>query len=304
MATPAASHERLRAHVQGEISRDEPLANRTSVRVGGTADLFVQPKSVDDLARTLEILADDGIAWHVLGGGANTLVGDGGFRGAVLRLPNLPEVIEASADAVTVTLAAGSPITKIIQVMRKQKVTGAEFLASVPGTIGGAVTMNAGTRDGWMQRVIQSVDVVSARGTQRLESNALTFEYRRTHLPEGSVVVAATCRLPRGDVEASEATMAKDIAYRRATQPLHQPNFGSCFVNPEGNGAGRLIESVGLKGHRIGNAQISEMHANFIVNLGGAKASEARALLDLARNRVREATGIELHPEVKFVGEF
>ena len=304
MSSVAASFERLRAHVQGEIARDEPLANRTSVRVGGTAELFIQPKSASELARVLEILADDGIGWHVLGGGANTLVGDGGFRGAVLRLPNLPEVIEASADSIKVTLAAGSPITKIVQLMRKQKVTGAEFLAGVPGTIGGAVTMNAGTRDGWMQRVIHSIDVVSARGTQRLEGDALQFEYRRTHLPEGSVVIAATCVLPRGDVEASEATMSKDLAYRRATQPLNLPNFGSCFVNPPGNGAGRLIEQVGLKGHRIGNAQISDVHANFIVNLGGAKATDARGLLELARNRVREATGIELHPEVKFVGEF
>lgn len=300
----ASTLEKLRAHVRGEHALDEPLANRTSIRIGGKADLFIQPADSEALQQALRILADDGVGWHVLGGGANSLIGDGGIRGAVLRLPNLPEQIEAGPDGVTVTLAAGSPITKIIQVMRKQRVVGAEFMAGIPGTIGGAVTMNAGTKNGSLDRILRRVELATPDGMIARERDELRFAYRFTHLPERSVVARATLFLPFGDVPASEKKIADDLGYRRSTQPLQLPNFGSCFVNPEGASSGRLIEEAGLKGHRIGNAQISEVHANFIVNLGGAKASEVRALLELAAERVRERSGIELRREVKFVGAF
>jgi UDP-N-acetylmuramate dehydrogenase len=300
----AATLEKLRAHVPGEHAKSEPLANRTSIRIGGKADLFVQPADADALVQTLKILADDGLPWHVLGGGANSLVGDGGIRGAVLRLPNLPEQIETGAEGVTVTLAAGSPIAKIIQLMRKHRTVGAEFMAGIPGTVGGAVTMNAGTQNGSLERVLRRVELATPDGFITRERDALRFAYRFTHLPERSVVARATLFLPYGQVELSEKKIADDLAYRRSTQPLQLPNFGSCFVNPAQGSAGRLIEGAGLKGHRIGNAQISPVHANFIVNLGGATASEVRALLDLAQSRVREQTGIVLRREVKFVGEF
>jgi len=300
----AATLERLRAHVRGEHALDEPLASRTSVRIGGNADLFVQPADADALVAALKILADDGLPWHVLGGGANSLIGDGGIRGAVLRLPNLPEQVEAGPEGVTVTLAAGSPIAKIIQVMRKQRATGAEFMAGIPGTVGGAVTMNAGTKNGSLERVLVRVELATPEGFITRERDALQFAYRFTHLPERSVVARATLRLPFGNLEASEKKITDDLAYRRSTQPLQLPNFGSSFVNPPNGSAGRLIEESGLKGHRIGGAQISEVHANFIVNHGGARAAEARALLELMQSTVRERTGIELRREVKFVGEF
>lgn len=304
MALPSATIEKLKKHVAGEHTANEPLAPRTSVRVGGAAELFIQPADAKALQQALAILADDGQPWLMLGGGANTLVGDRGVACAVIRMPNLAESVEVGGEGVTVTLAAGSPITKLIQVMRRHKAVGAEFMAGIPGTIGGAVTMNAGTKNGWIQYVLKQVELAQPQGFVTRGVDELHFQYRETKLPAQSVVVSATCFLPFGDVELSEKKMAEDLAYRRSTQPLHLPNFGSAFMNPPNHSAGKLIQDAGLKGHRIGNAQISEQHANFIVNLGGAKAADVRALLELAQKRVFEATGIELRHEVKFVGEF
>lgn len=304
MSNAPSTFERLRAHVAGAHARDVPLAQRTSIRVGGPAELFVQPADAQALALALQILADDGVPHWVLGGGANTLVGDGGIPGAVIRLPSGPEQLTREDGGVMVTLPAGAPIAKLIQVMRREAVTGAEFLAGVPGTLGGAVAMNAGTQKGWVQTVLREVELASAQGVTVRAHDELSFAYRHTTLPMGSVLTRATFFLPFGDTAASEAQMARDLAYRRGTQPLSQPNFGSCFVNPEGSGAGRLIEQVGLKGQRLGAAQISDVHANFIVNLGGAQARDVRGLLHLAQARVREQTGVELVHEVKFAGEF
>lgn len=304
MAHAPAIFETLKAHVPGTHALDEPLAGRTSVRVGGPADLFVQPADLPALQRALQILAEANVPWAVLGGGANTLVGDGGFRGAILRLPNPPEALRQEAAGAEVTLGGGSPIAKLLQVQRRLGLTGAEFMAGIPGTLGGAVRMNAGTKNGWIQYVLRRVTVVGAGGVQTLARDDLRFQYRHTALPEGTVVGSVTCHLSPGDVTVSEKKIADDLGYRRSTQPLHQPSFGSAFVNPPGGSAGRLIEQVGLKGHRLGDAQISELHANFIVNLGGARARDVRGLLELARSRVREATGVELKHEVQFLGAF
>jgi UDP-N-acetylmuramate dehydrogenase len=294
----------LKAHVPGTHTRDEPLSGRTSVRVGGPADLFVQPADLPALQRALQILGDAAMPWAVLGGGANTLVGDGGFRGAILRLPNVPEEIVEEEGGVAVTLGAGSPIAKLLQIQRRLALTGAEFMAGIPGTLGGAVCMNAGTKNGWLQYILREVTLVRPESVSTAARDTLQFQYRHTALPAGSVVARVTCLLSRGDVAVSEKKIADDLGYRRSTQPLHQPSFGSAFINPPNGSAGRLIEAAGLKGHRLGNAQISEMHANFIVNLGEARAADVRGLLELARGRVREQSGIELKHEVQFLGEF
>lgn len=304
MALKHATIERLKQHVGGVHAPNEPLAPRTSIRVGGPADLLIQPRDAGALVQALAILADDDSPWAVLGGGADTLVGDRGVREVVFRLPDQPEELEQGREGITVTVAAGTPINKLIRTMKRNKATGAEFLAGVPGTIGGAVAMNAGTRHGWMQYVLKKVELATPQGLIWKNADELHFEYRATRLPPLSVITRATCFLPFGDAEKSEQKMAEDLAYRRQTQPLNLPNFGSSFVNPPDHSAGKLIQDAGLKGHRIGNAQISEVHANFIVNLGGAKAADVRALLELARTRVLDQTGLELKHEVKFVGEF
>ena len=199
---------------------------------------------------------------------------------------------------------AGAAIVRLPNVMRARGWVGAEFLAGIPGSIGGAVAMNAGTKHGECERVLDAVELATADGIGWVPRSALTLRYRFTELPAGAILTRARFRLPDGDVETSRAAMDADLAYRKRTQPLSQPNCGSVFTNPPGDHAGRLIDSVGLKGTRLGGAQISTLHANWIVNLGGARAADVLGLIERAQARVREATGVVLVPEVKRVGVF
>jgi len=290
----------------GELRENAPLAPWTSVRVGGPADVWVKPRTAQSLVDLLRLVRDDHTPLHVLGGGANTLVADAGVRGVVLKLPSdlFPEQLERKGDTLHLTLGAGAAISRLIVQMKAHRVVGAEFLAGIPGTLGGAVAMNAGTKNGECMTVVQAVEFATADGLGFLPSSAFTSGYRHTELPPHSVVTRIHFVLREGDVQASAQAMEKDLAYRKATQPLSQPNFGSVFTNPPGHHAGRLIEEVGLKGHRVGNAQISTLHANWIVNLGGALARDILTLMELAQKRVHDATGISLVPEVKKVGAF
>ena len=189
--------------------------------------------------------------------------------------------------------------------MRAHGLVGAEFLAGIPGTLGGAVTMNAGTKNGECFRVVEAVEVATADGVGWLAKAQIPHAYRHAELPPGGVVTRVRFRLPQGGRRGvARQAMDADLGYRKRTQPLSQPNFGSVFTNPPGDHAGRLIELVGLKGHTLGRAQMSTLHANWIVNLGGATARDVLALITLMQARVREATGVELQPEVKRVGEF
>jgi UDP-N-acetylmuramate dehydrogenase len=283
-----------------EAKRNEPLAPWTSVRVGGAAEVLIRPATPDALVATLLFARETNTPVTVLGGGANTLVGDLGVPGFTLKLPSdhFPEEV---ADTV-VTLNAGSAIARIVTLMKQHALVGAEFLAGIPGTLGGATAMNAGTKHGEAMTVIDAVELATPDGLGWV--TGLAYRYRHTDLPAGAVVTRVRFRLRKGDVAESQAKMEADLAYRKRTQPLSQPNFGSVFTNPPGHFAGALIEQVQLKGHRIGNAQISTLHANWIVNLGGATAHDVTALMALAQARVREATGVELTPEVKRVGRF
>jgi len=290
-----------------DASPSESLAPWTSLRVGGPAELLVRPRTAEALVAVLARGAEERIPVHVLGGGANTLVGDLGIPGITLKLPAdlFPEEVERSSDGGgTVTLGAGAAIVRLVNVMRARGWVGAEFLAGIPGTIGGAVAMNAGTKNGECERVLEAVELATPDGIGWVPRSALTIRYRFTELPDGAVLTRARFRLLAGDVDASRAAMEADLSYRKRTQPLNQPNCGSVFQNPPGDHAGRLIDAVGLKGAVLGGAQISPLHANWIVNLGGARASDVLGLIDRARARVREATGIVLVPEVKRVGVF
>jgi UDP-N-acetylmuramate dehydrogenase len=248
----------------------------------------------------------EGVPVHVLGGGANTLVGDLGIPGITLKLPPdlFPEEIAEYDRGGTVTLGAGAAIVRLINAMRSRRWVGAEFLAGIPGTIGGAVAMNAGTKNGECERVLEAVELATPEGVGWVPRSALTIRYRYTELPPGAVVTRARFRLRSGDLGASQEAMEADLGYRKRTQPLSQPNCGSVFTNPPGDHAGRLIDSVGLKGTILGGAQISSQHANWIVNLGSATAADVAGLIELALRRVHEATGIVLVPEVKRVGVF
>lgn len=289
-----------------EVKASEPLAPLTSVRVGGPAEALVRPRNPDALVAVLRLAREEGAPVSIIGGGANTLVGDGGVKGVTLRLPGdlFPEVAEVTEEEGRLTLGAGAAIVRLINLMRGNGLVGAEFLAGIPGTLGGAVSMNAGTKNGECFRVVEAVEVATVDGVGWLTKAQIPHAYRHSELPPGGVVTRVRFRLPKGDLVASKAAMDKDLGYRKSTQPLSQPNFGSVFTNPPGDFAGRLIELVKLKGHTIGRAQVSTLHANWIVNLGGAAARDVLGLITLMQERVKAETGVELKPEVKRVGEF
>jgi UDP-N-acetylmuramate dehydrogenase len=294
--------DEIARRVRGEVVRDAPLAPRTAIRVGGPADLLVRPADPDALAELLRAVRELGVPLAILGGGANTLVADAGVRGVVLRLPQ--DLAPESTVGETLVLGAGAPMMRLWSRGHALGLVGMEFIAGIPGTLGGAVAMNAGTRAGEMKDVVARVELATADGAGFVEARALGFAYRTCRLPPGAVVTRVELALRRGDVAASERLMQEDRERRRRTQPLDRPTFGSTFTNPPGEYAGRLVEAVGLKGHRVGNATWSEVHANFVTNLGGATARDVLALVNLARSRVKERFGIVLEPEVRLLGEF
>jgi UDP-N-acetylmuramate dehydrogenase len=288
--------------VRGEHVPDAPLAPRTTIRVGGPADLLVRPADPDALAELLLAARELGLPVHVLGGGANTLVADAGVRGIVVRLP--ADLAGEATDGERLVLGAGQPTSRLWIRGHALGLVGMEFVAGIPGTLGGALAMNAGTRLGEMKDVVRRVEVATPDGAGFLDAAALGFAYRTCRLPPGSVATRIEFALHGGDVAASERAMQDDREKRRRSQPLDRPNFGSTFRNPPGDFAGRLVEAVGLKGHRIGGALWSDVHANFVVNAGGATARDVLALVNLARSRVKETFGIVLETEVRLVGEF
>jgi UDP-N-acetylmuramate dehydrogenase len=288
--------------VRGEVLRDAPLAPRTSIRVGGPADLLVRPVDVPDLVACLRAARDAGVAVHVLGGGANTLVADRGVRGLVLRLP--PELCGEVLEPPSLVLPAGLPTARVVQRAHSLGLVGAEFLRGIPGTLGGALAMNAGTRSGEMADVVTHVEVATADGAREIPAKELAFAYRTCRLPEASVVVRVGLFLRPGDVTAAAKGMDEEWDRRAASQPLDLPSFGSTFRNPPGDFAGRLIEAAGLKGRRIGGAEVSTRHANFVVNVGGATARDVLALVRTMREQVRARSGVTLETEVRLVGDF
>jgi UDP-N-acetylmuramate dehydrogenase len=289
-----------------EVKAGEPLAPLTSVRVGGAAEALVRPRTPEAVVALLRLAREEGVPVTILGGGANTLVGDGGVPGFTVKLPSdlFPEVADVGPEEGRLTLGCGSAIVRLVNLMRGNGLVGAEFLAGIPGTLGGAVAMNAGTKNGEAFRAIEAIEVATADGVGWLTKAEVPHAYRHSELPPGGIVTRVRFLLRKGDVVASKAAMDADLGYRKRTQPLSQPNFGSVFTNPPGDHAGRLIEVVGLKGHTLGRAQVSTLHANWIVNLGGATARDVLGLITLMQQRVREQTGVDMKPEVKRVGEF
>jgi UDP-N-acetylmuramate dehydrogenase len=288
--------------VAGEHHRDAPLATRTAIRVGGPADLLVRPSDPDALAALLLAVRRLGLPLTILGGGANLLVADRGVRGVVVKLPN--DLAAESESGERLVLNAGAPFTRLSGRAHARGLVGMEFVAGIPGTLGGGVAMNAGTRIGEMKDVVRTVELATAEGAGWVAASDLAFAYRSALIPAGAVVTRVEFQLRRGDVAASAAAMKADRDRRAATQPLDRPTFGSTFTNPPGDFAGRLVEAAGLKGHRVGNAMWSDVHANFVVNLGGATAADVVALMKLARSRVFERSGVLLETEVRLVGDF
>lgn len=295
--------KRLLSEIRGKVRFDEPLKRYTTYRIGGPADIFVEPATEEDVANTLAAAKEHGAPVYVMGSGSNLLISDTGVRGVVIRLgPSLGEIVFQGA---TVRAQAGASLPKLAKLAAERGLAGLEWGGGVPGTVGGAVAMNAGAHGGETSQVLKIAHLVSRGGErQAVPVDAMRYSYRKSGLirEEGHVVVAAEFALRPDRVDAILGRMKEYAARRRSTQPLGVPSSGSVFKNPPGDHAGRLIEAAGLKGTRIGNAEISQVHANFIVNLGGARADDVKGLVQLAQRVVRERFGIQLELEMELVG--
>jgi len=293
--------EQLRGRVRGRVLADEPLCRRISFRIGGPAQLWVEPADREDLKAALRFARAEGLPVIILGGGSNTLVRDGGLRGMAIHLQAL-QGLERRETAVVA--GAGVRLSRLLAFCVKHGLGGLEILSGVPGTVGGAVWGNAGAWGGSVADRLTAVTVVTAEGEERvLPREAIPFRYRASGLPSGSLVAEAAFALTPADPAALRRQISGYLVRRSARQPVEFRSAGSIFKNPPGDYAGRLIEAAGLKGTRIGNAMISEKHGNYIVNLGGARAADVLALVALAQERVRAATGVTLELEIKVIGE-
>jgi UDP-N-acetylmuramate dehydrogenase len=276
----------------------------TTFRIGGPAALFLEAESDADLAAAGEAANASGFPVLVIGKGSNVLVSDGGFDGIVLRLGR--SFRWAARDGSQLTAGGAMPLPAMAGVALSHRLAGLEFGVAIPASLGGAVRMNAGAHGGSMSDVITAVEVFELRdGARRwLPAEEAGFRYRGSDLPGDAVVVGARAALRPGEPREIRARMDEAREWRRATQPLAQPNCGSVFTNPPGDHAARLVEAVGGKGMRVGGAEISEKHANFIVADPGARASDVATLIRTVQARVADEFGVTLETEVRFVGDF
>jgi len=288
--------------IRGTVAFDAPLRDLTTLRIGGPADSLVVPEDTDDLCRLVAQAQAVQVPLFVLGG-TNVLIRDGGIRGIVVSLSKLTNMVLEGDSANVIFAGAGVRLPTLLGWAGSQSLSGLEWAAGIPGTVGGAVVMNAGTHLGEMKDCLQAIQHVTLEGEVVVhQASTLGFSYRQTKVPEG-IVVGAWLRLTRSAQAKVESTTKSYLRYRKNTQPLTQPNAGSVFKNPPNTSAGRLIEEAGLKGLRIGDAQVSFKHANFIVNLGKARATDAILLIKKIQQDVFQRTGIMLEVEWKIVGE-
>jgi UDP-N-acetylmuramate dehydrogenase len=294
--------DRLAAERGLSLERDAPLGPLTTLRVGGPADRMATAESLEDLIAALECAWTAGVPAGVIGKGSDIVVADAGVRGLVIR--NRADAIEIEGR--TVHAASGAAMASLVKRCSAAGLAGIEFGISIPGSVGGAVWANAGAHDREMKDVVVSVDAWTAAGGRvGLDNEACAFAYRDSRFKEsGEIVLGTTIDLADGERDAIAARVAAHQARRKATQPLADQNAGSVFRNPPGDHAGRLIDATGLKGFRIGSAQVSTLHANFIVVDRGGSASDVRAVGDQVRARVAEAHGVELRYEIEFIGDW
>jgi UDP-N-acetylenolpyruvoylglucosamine reductase len=294
-------------NLPNNVERDYPLARLTTVRAGGPADLFARPDHEADLVRLLSWAAAEGIDVGVVGSGSNLLVSDEGFRGLVLKLDG--ELSSIEREGTRVVCGGGARLPSAAARAARWGLEGLEFGINIPGTVGGAVKMNANAYGGELGRVLEWVAVCTAEGVERRASDELGLEYRRSNLGPGEVVSGASFQLAEGDASAIKRVLAEMRGMRREAQPSGIKTFGSTFKNPgddpraEGRSAGQLLEAAGCRGLQMGGARLSDVHANFVENAGGATTADILALMAEARRRVHERIGVVLEPEVQVLGE-
>lgn len=285
--------------MQGAVRQNVVLAPLAHLRVGGPADWFVEPFHAEDVAHAVRVFRDNGIPWRVLGGGSNVLIADEGVRGAVLSLGNLNRI---TRDGTSVRVEAGTTMASLLRTTREQGLAGLETLTGIPAHLGGAVAMNAGTRDGETFDRLTSVTLVDPEGNLVERSRSECSPVYRDGGLAGHVVLQAAFALEKDDPRAIFDRFSASLKKRNATQPVTRHSVGCVFRNPKGDAAGRLIEASGCKNLSVGDIHVSDVHANYFVNLGVGTCAQFRQLMAEVRRRVFEHAGIQLEPEVKFWG--
>ena len=298
-----AAARRLRDSLSGTVRSNEPMARHTTYRIGGPAELFCTLDSVHDVATTLRILGEEGVPWSIVGKGSNLLVADGGYAGAVLVLGR--EFKRHAIEGDLLRAGAASVAAVLVQEAFGRGMAGLAWAVGIPGTLGGALAMNAGTRDGSVGATVDTVTLFSPEeGLLLVHGSDIEWGYRRSGLAGRGIILEAALRVSSGDPIQVRSAMERLLKERKGSQPLGMPSAGSVFMNPEGASAGRLIEAAGLKGLRRGGAMVSPQHANFIVNDGGATAADVAGLMRTIQTTVKARTGVELRPEIRLLGSF
>ena len=285
----------------GKILKNEKISNYTTYRVGGKARAICYPKGEQELITLVKLLKEKNIKYFVLGNGSNVLFSDELYDGVIIKLDNFNKI---NIIDNTITVGAGYPLVKLSNDAMRNSLIGLEFANGIPGTVGGAVFMNAGAYGEDMSKIVKSVRVLTSDGKiKEFTNKQMKFSYRTSILQDhlDYVCIGATLELASGNKEEIEKIMSERRAERRATQPLNYPSAGSVFRNPEGMYAGKLIDDMGLKGFTIGKAKVSEKHANFIVNTGNAKANDIKRIIDLIKQKAYIKYGIRLHVEQRLI---
>ncbi len=289
----------------GEVRLSEPMSMHTSLGIGGPADAMAFPEDAGQMAMLFEAAYKADVPVFILGNGTNLLVKDGGIEGLVINLAKLDWIIKENVEggSPAIRSGAGTPLPKLANFCADEGLSGLEFAAGIPGTVGGAVYMNAGAYGHDISDILYKILLIKEDGkTSELTAGGTQRKYRHGGIPENSAVAEAWFRLSPGDPETIKARASEFIKKRRASQPLTAKSAGSTFKNPPGEKAWKLIEGAGLKGLSVGGAAVSEKHANFLINASGATARDFMDLMELVKQKVKEKTGIELEPEVKIAG--
>ena len=293
----------IKDKILGDVSLNVPLAPLTSFKIGGSAELFVRPNNLMELINTLEILKKNDVPYFLLGAGSNLLIKDGGMCGAVVCLGDGFDYAHAKNDYILAGAAVS--LAKLSAEAKNAEMTGVEFASGIPGSLGGAIYMNAGAYGGEMKDVITEVTYIDDDGrVKTLPGSECEFGYRTSIFTKGNkIIISAKLTLNKGNKDEIVATMRDLNARRKEKQPLEYPSAGSTFKRPEGHFAGTLIEEAGLKGYTIGGAQVSEKHAGFVINADNATAQDVIDLIAHVQKVVKEKSGVDLEPEVKIIGE-
>ncbi len=284
------------------VCQNEPMSKHTTFRIGGNADFFVTPNTTESLEAVINYVKSNNIPYYVIGNGSNLLVKDGGFRGVIIQL--YKKFANITVNDNVITAQAGALLSTVAKTALNNSLTGMECLSGIPGTIGGAVCMNAGAYGGEMKDIVVETKVIHNGKIETISNKASDFGYRKSKImSENMIVVETTLSLEKGNKEDIQSKMSELLTQRNSKQPVELPSAGSTFKRPEGYFAAKLIDDSGLRGYSVGKAQVSPKHCGFVVNNGGATANDVLTLMHNVSNIVEDKFGVKLEPEVRIIGE-